>query len=168
MYTVQQIIDIAKISQYLSANDINKKGLWGGGIDLQLPNKIYNIRKSVEWANTYSPNVLEVPAIGYITINNTGDIGNAISVYVNDPELGVLFLGSRVTQAGDSSTSAFAISLTATISTNPYGYLADTTGSTIAITARKGLGSSINGDNRLFVVYANLGIFDNTFDNTFN
>jgi hypothetical protein len=168
MYTVQQIIDIAKISQYLSLNDIDKKGLWGGGIDLQLPNKIYNIRKSVEWANTYSQNVAENSATGTITINSTGDIGNAISVYVNDPELGILFLGSKTTQVGESSTSAFATSLAATINTNPYGYTAETLNSTITIQARNGLGSSINGHNRLFVVYADLGIFDNTFDNTFN
>jgi hypothetical protein len=49
MYTVAQKINIAKISQYLCLNDISKKGLYGGGVDLDLPNKIYNIRKSVEW-----------------------------------------------------------------------------------------------------------------------
>lgn len=50
--TVTEIIEVAKVSQYLSANEIQKKGLFGGGIDGLLPTKIYNIRKSVEWLNT--------------------------------------------------------------------------------------------------------------------
>jgi hypothetical protein len=43
MLTVPQKIIIAEISQYLCSNDIQKGGLFGGGIDLGLPNKIYNI-----------------------------------------------------------------------------------------------------------------------------
>lgn len=49
MLSIPSIIEIAKVSQYLAQNDIDNKGLYGGGIDLQLPNKLYNIRKSVEW-----------------------------------------------------------------------------------------------------------------------
>lgn len=56
MPTTQEIINIAKVSQYLCENDIAKKGLSGGGIDLQLPNKIYNIRKNVEWLNGLDSN----------------------------------------------------------------------------------------------------------------
>jgi len=48
-YSVSQIINIAKISQYLCANDIDKKGIYGGGQDLSLPRKIYCVRKNVEW-----------------------------------------------------------------------------------------------------------------------
>ena len=48
MLTVPQKLIIAEISQYLCTNDIQKGGLYGGGIDLLLPQKIYNIRKSVE------------------------------------------------------------------------------------------------------------------------
>lgn len=48
-FTIPQIIDIAKISQYLSSNDIRKSGLYGGGQDLLLPRKIRNIRKDVEY-----------------------------------------------------------------------------------------------------------------------
>lgn len=47
--TVAQKLDIASISQYLSYQDIVKRGLYGGGVDLQLPFKIYNIRKSIEY-----------------------------------------------------------------------------------------------------------------------
>jgi hypothetical protein len=49
MLSVPSIIEIAKVSQYLAQNDIDSKGLYGGGIDLDLPQKLYNIRKSVEW-----------------------------------------------------------------------------------------------------------------------
>jgi len=48
-YTVSQIINIAKISQFLCLLDIEKKGLYGGGQDLSLPRKIYCVRKNVEW-----------------------------------------------------------------------------------------------------------------------
>lgn len=47
--TVQDIINIAKISQYLCVNDIRQKGLYGGGVDLLLPRKLYCVRKNVEW-----------------------------------------------------------------------------------------------------------------------
>jgi len=51
-FTTSEIITYAKISQYLAVQDIATKGLFGGGIDLSLPNKIYNIRKSIEyWYN---------------------------------------------------------------------------------------------------------------------
>lgn len=46
--TVAQKITIAKISQYLCSIDIEKSGLFGGGVDELLPLKLYNIRKSVE------------------------------------------------------------------------------------------------------------------------
>lgn len=50
--TISQQINCGKISQYLSIRDITVKGLFGGGIDLSLPNKIYNITKSLEyWYN---------------------------------------------------------------------------------------------------------------------
>lgn len=49
MLTPSEIIDVAKVSQYLSVLDIEKSGLYGKGQDLKLPLKIYNIRKSVEW-----------------------------------------------------------------------------------------------------------------------
>lgn len=48
MYTVQQIINIACVSEYLAANDIAKGGTFGGGIDIQLPRKLYCVRKAVQ------------------------------------------------------------------------------------------------------------------------
>ena len=50
MHTPLRTIEISKVSQYLFLNRIQRSNLFGGGTDLELPNKIYNIRKSVEWA----------------------------------------------------------------------------------------------------------------------
>lgn len=50
--TTSEKLDIASISEYLSFVDIEKRGLNGGGVDLQLPRKIYAIRKSIDyWYN---------------------------------------------------------------------------------------------------------------------
>lgn len=49
MPTPAEMIDIGRLSQFLAANDIAKKGLYGGGVDLNLPRKIYMIRKNLEW-----------------------------------------------------------------------------------------------------------------------
>lgn len=48
-YTTAEILLIAKKCQFLVSNDIEKKGLSGGGIDLQLAKKIKNIRESIEY-----------------------------------------------------------------------------------------------------------------------
>lgn len=48
MPTIAQIIDIYPVAQYLATIDINKRGLNGGGVDVQLPVKIRNIGVSVE------------------------------------------------------------------------------------------------------------------------
>lgn len=53
--TINDIIEIAEVSQYLAARDIRKGGLLGDGIDLQLPRKLYCIRKNVEWLYNLSP-----------------------------------------------------------------------------------------------------------------
>lgn len=48
MPTVSEIVSIRPIAQYLAQIDIPKKGLYGGGTDIQLPRKIYLIGKSVQ------------------------------------------------------------------------------------------------------------------------
>lgn len=54
-FTIPEIIGYAQISQYLAVGDIKRKGLFGGGIDLSLPNKMYNIRKSIEYWYSIDP-----------------------------------------------------------------------------------------------------------------
>lgn len=55
MPAVSQIISIAKVSEYLAAQDIAKASLFGGPIDKELATKIYMERKAVEWKYTYDP-----------------------------------------------------------------------------------------------------------------
>lgn len=55
MPTVPNTILYAKMSQYFSAIDIKKSGVFGGGMDLNLPRKLYMIRKNVEWLYDLDP-----------------------------------------------------------------------------------------------------------------
>ena len=48
MPSIATIVSIYPVAQYLATNDINKRGLHGGGVDLQLPEKIRNIGRAVE------------------------------------------------------------------------------------------------------------------------
>lgn len=48
MPTIASIVSIYPVAQYLATIDIKKRGLYGGGVDLQLPEKIRNIGMSVE------------------------------------------------------------------------------------------------------------------------
>lgn len=56
MFTTEQIIDIAKLSQALANNDIAKSALFGRRLDPLLPVKIYCVRKDVEWLYNLNPN----------------------------------------------------------------------------------------------------------------
>lgn len=55
MPTVSNIIIWAQTSQYLTTVDIARSGLFGGGIDVNLPRKIYCIRKNIEWLYDLDP-----------------------------------------------------------------------------------------------------------------
>lgn len=50
MPSISEIINIAKISQYLATLQITRKGLYGGGTNVTLPRLLYMVRKNVEWA----------------------------------------------------------------------------------------------------------------------
>ena len=151
MNTIADIIQIAKISQYLCANDVDKKGLYGGGVDLLLPDKIYNIRKSVEWAFNNPIESSYVNATATITIDAVGDDGSIIEVSVNDPYYGIIVLGSYTKQSTDTDTTILATNIASALSGNTYGYVVTSLTNVVTIEARDGLGSSINGNSRLIV-----------------
>jgi hypothetical protein len=55
-YTTSEVINIAKVSQYLAAQFLAKNGLFGGGgIDRRLPRMLYIERKSIEWLYDLDP-----------------------------------------------------------------------------------------------------------------
>lgn len=151
MLTPLQIIDVAKISEYLAVSDIKQKGLYGGGQDLKLPRKLYNIRKSVEWQYDKNPPIDAVNAIGVITINATGNNGNNITVKVLDPVFGLITLGSYSKVSGDTDTTILATHIAAALNINIYGYAVSGLINAVNITARNGLGASINGGTNLQV-----------------
>ncbi len=53
--TVSEKISIAKISQYIAGNEIEKAGYYGGGEDLRLERKLYVVRKNVEYVYNLDP-----------------------------------------------------------------------------------------------------------------
>ena len=56
MPTIPNIINYAKVTQYLYAIKVSKGGLFGsGGVDTQFVNKIYCIRKNLEWLYALNP-----------------------------------------------------------------------------------------------------------------
>lgn len=148
MNTIEDIIKIAKVSQYLIQNDIIDKGLYGGGTDLLLPRKIYNIRKSLEWA--YGYNIEEVKATGTITVDTVGDVGDTIEVFVNDPFLGTISLGVYELDDSDTTVNIIASHISNAIANNLYGYTTSVNNNIITITAAAGTGALINGGNNLY------------------
>jgi hypothetical protein len=63
MYTVPQIIQIAKLSQALADDDIAKGSLFGRRLDPLLAVKIYCVRKDVEWLYDLDPDSEHFPLI---------------------------------------------------------------------------------------------------------
>lgn len=55
MPTPSNTIQIAELSQAYAFIEIEKQGLYGGGIDLKLPRKLFNIRRSIEWMYNLDP-----------------------------------------------------------------------------------------------------------------
>jgi hypothetical protein len=55
MLTVAQILDIAKISQFLATIDVEKGSLFGKRVVPETPQILYNERKAVEWLYNLNP-----------------------------------------------------------------------------------------------------------------
>jgi len=149
--TVLQIINIAKISQYLAAQDVAKGSLFGNRITPDTPKILYMERKAVEWLYNLTPNLTEVKAIGYINVTDVGNDGDSIEVSINDPVLGLVSLGSYTKQSSDTDTAILAASIASALSSNTYGYTISSSTSQISIQARTGLGSEINGGSNIVV-----------------
>ncbi len=63
-YTTQQKIDIANISHFLCLKKIAQSGLYGSGIDLLLPEKIFTIKRNLEFLYKNSPTDLSIIKLG--------------------------------------------------------------------------------------------------------
>ncbi len=109
--TIPQIINIAKISQYLCVADIEKSYQYGG-IDLNLPNKLYNVRKSIEYWYAIDPTdttlvttrnyLLALCAPYSLTAENITSSGGSVSPIL--PSSGYEYYEITDTISADSST----------------------------------------------------------------
>ncbi len=55
MPTTAEIVDLYPIAQYLATIDLPKQGLYDGGTNLYLPQKIRNIGNAIEWVYDRDP-----------------------------------------------------------------------------------------------------------------
>lgn len=151
MNLVPDVINIARKSQYLSSFDIYKGGLYGGGIDKNLPQLIYTVRKSVERVQGLDGAFPDTKATAEITITGIGVLGDTFLVEVDDPQLGVIALGNYTRTSGDTTTTILAGNIAAALYTNTYRYAVAAVGNVITITAPLGYGDTINGGARLTI-----------------
>lgn len=59
-FTVQEILDIAAVSEYLAANDVAKGSLFSQRLDPRLPLMLYMERKAVYWAYSQTPTYTDI------------------------------------------------------------------------------------------------------------
>jgi hypothetical protein len=111
MRSINDIIEISQVSEYLCNVDIFRKGLYGGGIDLQLPLKINNVRKSVEWLNAHNP-VTQHPSRACVFFDSVGDVGDTIDIKIYINEAVVTFFSYEI-QPSDTDVSTLIQSIVA-------------------------------------------------------
>lgn len=71
MPTIIEVIGIAKVSQFLATTAILKGDLYGKGLDLQLPRKLYSIRKNVEYRYVQEDIAGgEIPSAALVAVSN--------------------------------------------------------------------------------------------------
>lgn len=90
-------ISVAKISEYLAAQDVAQSGLFGQSINSRLPYMIYAERKAVEWLNFNNPNDDSLPATANYLMWLCGSYGLKAQQILNQGGSGTtLIIGSGV------------------------------------------------------------------------
>lgn len=151
-YTVDEIIDFGKVSIGLSANYQANGEIFGKRLATTAPNTIAIVTDALNWQWEDFPTTPEIDATATITIDTIGDLGDTIEVFVNDPFYGVISLGLYTITGGDTTTTITATNVSAELANNPYGYGSASSLNVITVTARAGLGATINGGNNIYVV----------------
>lgn len=159
MPSVSNILANAPASIVLSSNAIDRGALFNRKVDHKLPLKIYATYRIIKKIYDYSAAVA-VDAVGIVNIVTIADVGDSIEILVNDPELGSISLGTYVAIITDTTTAILAQSIAAEMNSNPYGYGLASVGSDVNITAREGLGNTIDGGGRLTVVIVAVAIMN--------
>lgn len=143
--TVLDKIKIAKISQYLSLNDVGKGSLFGQRLDPELPQKLYMERTAVEWEYNNEPITAGQMAEGTIVVDDIGNPGDEYIFTYNYPGIGVVVLGNYITQNTDTTTTILAASIASALGNNSYGFTFVASGNEITYDAPVSLGASANG-----------------------
>jgi hypothetical protein len=152
-YSVDDIIKIGDISTYLSANYIEQGKIYGDRMSQDMDTTIAMVTDALRWQWAAFPDVAEVRAVGRVTIDQLGDDGDNIAVYVNDPDYGIIQLGNKTEDPSDTTTTILAGALSNNCSLNSYGYQIIWSGSNyFTIIGREGAGAGINNSNNLFLV----------------
>lgn len=73
--SIPDIIKVAKVAEYMSANELALSALFGKKLDTELPKKIYLVRKAVEWMYGQSPTDTSLPATSKYLISLCGYYG---------------------------------------------------------------------------------------------
>lgn len=139
-YTVQQIIDIARISQFLAANDASLGNFFGKRLCPDTAKVLYMERKAVEWLYNLDGAVQGVGATGSIEITFIGFQGDKIEIIVNGTSLGIY-----TRAAGDTDTTILAASI-ASYFNGANGFTFSSALGVISIDAPASLGATVNGE----------------------
>lgn len=135
-------LQLARICQYLAANDSQRQSLFlNNSIVKTLSRLIYIVRTAIQ--AQYDKNLITTQAISPIVISGTGSVGDEIDVYFPDPELGEILLGTYTLVSGDTTNTIIATHVAAAII--DYGYSATSLSTSVYVKARVGLGATANG-----------------------
>lgn len=155
--SVPEIIRLGDLSVPLSANYQSNSSLFGKRLAFTAPTTIAIVTDALRWQWAAFPDIAEVKATGNITIDSTGDTGQIITVFINDPFLGILNLGSYTLTDSDVSADIIASNLGSILSANTYQYEIVVVNNVINITAAPETGALINGGNNIFVNITQIG-----------
>lgn len=105
--TTLEKINIAKISQYLSSQDVAKGNLFSPRRDVNLPKKLYMERKAVEWMYDISPSDSSLEGTSNYLYALCGRYGLLAAAILAGGGGGSII--NPVTPGGGGSSSAFPI-----------------------------------------------------------
>lgn len=78
--TTQQIIDVAKISTYLSADAVSKGALYGSQLDPKLPRLLYMELKALEWGYNQSSTYTSIQDVANYVLSLCYKRNQAVSI----------------------------------------------------------------------------------------
>jgi hypothetical protein len=102
-YTVQQIIDIAKVSGYLVANDTARGALFGQRLDPRWALRLYLERSAVEWMHAHDPAYPTLAATANYLFALCGGYGAQAAVVVASGGGGGILVPSQPASGTDTS-----------------------------------------------------------------